>query len=441
MKQFIDNLPKKHKLGIGAVGACILLLVLMPGEKASASRNTPALEVGKLYPIELEIDAQSEEQIYVPFPELADSEQNQSPANEKWRKQQMRVKKGDNLAKLFNRAGFSAQTLYKVSQSKHGKRLTQIHPGEELTFYSDSQGQLQRLIYPLSDTDTLVISYSDKGFQGEKQVKEVEIRTHFANASINTNFWSAGLEAGLNNSQIMNLANIFGWDIDFVQDIRKGDEFHVYYEKRYIDGEFVSTGNILAAEFVNQGERFTAIRFEDGEYYSPEGRSMRKTFLRAPVSFKYVSSNFNPRRLHPVTGKVRPHRGIDYAANWGTPVMAAGNGKVVKSGRNRLNGNYVFIEHGNGIVTKYLYLSKRKVKRGQRVKQGQIIGNVGKTGRVTGTHLHYEFIVNGVHRNPRTVKLPKPTPIKKSKKAAFSKHAVEVLAMLESNKRAVLVMK
>jgi murein DD-endopeptidase MepM/ murein hydrolase activator NlpD len=185
------------------------------------------------------------------------------------------------------------------------------------------------------------------------------------------------------------------------------------YEKKYIEGEYIGTGNILAAEFVNQNELFQAVRFTDDEYYTPDGKSMRKTFLRAPVSFKYISSNFKRKRFHPVQKRWKAHRGVDYAAKTGTPVVAAGNGKVTHSAYNKYNGHYVFIQHGNGIVTKYFHFSKRAVKKGQRVKQGQLIGKVGATGLAAGPHLHYEFLLNGVHRNPRTVKLPDAKPIAK----------------------------
>ncbi|MGS0730324.1 peptidoglycan DD-metalloendopeptidase family protein, partial [Shewanella sp. 0m-11] len=177
------------------------------------------------------------------------------------------------------------------------------------------------------------------------------------------------------------------------------------------------------------------VRYKDGTYYSEEGRSMRKAFLRSPVDFKYVSSSFNPRRLHPVTGQVKAHRGVDYVAAVGTPIKAAGNGRVIKSSYNKYNGNYVFIKHNDTYTTKYLHLTKRNVKTGQSVKQGQIIGTLGSTGRVTGPHLHYEFIVNGVHRNPRTIKLPKSEPIAKKEKAQFATLSKTMMAELEHNKQ------
>ena len=257
---------------------------------------------------------------------------------------------------------------------------------------------------------------------------------------ITSSFWNAGIVAGLDDGQIINLANIFGWDIDFALDIRKYDSFHVVYENKYIDGNFIGSGKILAAEFINQNESYKAIRFTDGDYYTPEGKSMRKAFLRAPVNFRYISSNFNPKRYHPIQKRVKPHRGTDYRAKTGTPVVAAGNGRVIKAGFDRHNGNYVFLQHGDGIETKYIHFSKRAVKKGQRVKQGQVIGYVGSTGMSQAPHLHYEFLVNGVHKDARKVKLPDAKPLNKKYRSEFNKIAQLRLNELSGSRQALLVM-
>ena len=270
--------------------------------------------------------------------------------------------------------------------------------------------------------------------------KDIEIRTQFTSAKIKSNFWNAAVDAGLNANQIMQLSTVFGWDIDFALDLREGDSFAIIYEQEYAEGEFLRNGNILAAEFINQDERYTAVRYTDGNYYSENGTSMRKAFLRSPVDFKYVSSNFNPRRLHPVTGQVKAHRGVDYVAAIGTPIKAAGNGRVIESGYNQFNGNYVFIKHNDTYTTKYLHLTKRNVSKGASVKQGQIIGTLGKTGRVTGAHLHYEFIVNGVHRNPRTVDLPKAESIARKEKSQFDTISKQLMASISQNKQTQLAM-
>ena len=242
-----------------------------------------------------------------------------------------------------------------------------------------------------------------------------QIRLVSSQGTINNSLFGAGKAAGLSDSMVMQLANIFSWDIDFVLEIRAGDSFNLIYEKIYKDGEYLTEGKILAASFTNQGKKYEAVFYEhkdgEGTYYAADGRAMKKAFLRAPLNFSYISSSFNPKRLHPVTKRIKAHRGIDYAAPVGTPVYAAGAGRVTKAGYDKYNGNYVFIQHPNGITTKYLHFSKKAVKKGARVKQGQTIGYVGATGMVTGAHLHYEFIYNGVHRNPSTVSLPKSKPL------------------------------
>jgi len=306
---------------------------------------------------------------------------------------------------------------------------------------SNQQKELSHLKYQINQTDTLLVSLDENNqLISHIDSKQIETRNQITAGQIKTNFWNAGIEAGLTEKQIMNFADIFGWDIDFANDIRTNDQFVLIYETKYIEGEYIGTGEVIAAEFINQGEHFAAVRHDDGNYYTPEGRSMRKAFLRAPVNFKYISSSFNPKRKHPVTGQVKAHRGIDYAAKTGTPVMASGNGKVIESGYSKYNGNYVFIQHGSQYVTKYLHLHKRNVKSGTKVKQGQIIGTVGATGRVTGAHLHYEFLVNGVHRNPKTVALPKSESLAKNELATFKPYADTLIAQLSSKRDLYLAM-
>ncbi|SET72824.1 Murein DD-endopeptidase MepM and murein hydrolase activator NlpD, contain LysM domain [Thalassotalea agarivorans] len=348
------------------------------------------------------------------------------------------VKSGDSLAKILNRLGFNSRVTHDIANASGEDTgfLRSIKPGDEINVGTNTEGKLIELIYVVSKTDSYHIKYDGTEYVATKQVKDVEIRSAFAHGYIETSFWNAGITAGLSDSQIINFANIFGWDIDFALDIREGDSFHITYEKRFVDGEFIGTGKILTAEFINRNEEFQAIRFKDGEYYSPDGKSMRKAFLRAPVNFRYISSNFQRKRFHPIQKRWKAHNGVDYRAKTGTPVVAAGNGRVTHSTYNKYNGHYVFIQHGNGIVTKYLHFSKRAVKKGQRVKQGQVIGYVGSTGMSQAPHLHYEFLLNGVHRNPRTVKLPDAKPIAKEYKVEFEQLAQQRLSELFSSKQA-----
>ncbi|ATC87692.1 peptidoglycan DD-metalloendopeptidase family protein [Pseudoalteromonas sp. NZS127_1] len=437
MVHVVNTLPKKHKLLILGLVSAIAGLAFLPSEKATASKdnNADALEIGKRYELQVKVD--DNEKL---------TELNSEQAAEKLPEYDFvdhKVKNGDNLAIIFKRAGFSAQTLHKlINTNAETRKLTKIHPGEILSFATAEDGSLAQLRYVISKTDTLFVTLNEEGnYDTAIDSKEIETLTKTAGGEISNNFWTSAIAAGLSERQIMNFADIFGWDVDFANDIRKGDVFGLIYESHYVDGEFIGTGKIIAAEFVNQGQRFAAIRHTDGNFYTPEGRSMKKAFLRAPVSFKYISSSFNPRRLHPVTGQVRAHRGIDFAARTGTPVVASGNGKVVKAGYSKYNGNYVFISHGTQYVTKYLHLNKKLVKTGQKVKQGQQIGTVGSTGRVTGAHLHYEFLVNGVHRNPKTVKLPKSEPLPRSELAKFKPIADNFIAQLERNRELQLALK
>ena len=436
MVHVVHKLPKKHKLLILGLVSAIVGLALLPSEKATASKDNSAnaLEIGKRYELQVKVDDNEKltelnsQQAAAKLPEyeLIDHE----------------VRNGDNLALIFKRAGFSAQTLHKlVNTNAETRKLTKIHPGEILSFATAEDGSLAQLRYVISKTDTLYVTLNDEGnYDTSIDSKEIETLSKSAGGEITNSFWTSGIAAGLSERQIMNFADIFGWDVDFANDIRKGDQFGLIYEAHYVDGEYIGDGKIIAAEFINQGERYTAIRHTDGNFYTPEGRSMKKAFLRAPVNFKYISSSFNPRRLHPVTKTVKPHNGIDYAARTGTPVVSSGNGKVIKAGYSKYNGNYVFISHGTQYVTKYLHLDKKMVKTGQKVKQGQKIGTVGATGRVTGPHLHYEFLVNGVHRNPKTVKLPKSEPLPRDELAKFKPIADNFLAQLQRNRELQLAL-
>ncbi len=345
---------------------------------------------------------------------------------------QVKVRRGDNMQVIFQRLGLSASDLYLIAQLEATNPLRTLQPGQELTFKLTRNGDLHSLYYPHSLEQALKVSRKAEGFVARPVKLELDTREQVARGEIRSSFWGAAVDAGMTEDQIMDLAAIFGWDIDFAQDLQPGDSFRVVYQDKYQDDERVASGDILAAEFVNQGATYRAVMNEDGNYYTPEGKAMRKSFLRAPVNFKYISSNFNPRRLHPVTGKVRPHNGIDYVAPVGTPIMAAGSGSVVAAGYNQFNGNYVFIKHAGNYVTKYLHLSKRTVNKGQRVKQGQTIGLLGGTGRVTGPHLHYEFVVGGVHKNPRTLTLPQAETLSGRALANFKAQAMPQLAKLDS---------
>ena len=350
--------------------------------------------------------------------------ENGRPVERPWVEQV--VKSGDNLSLIFQRAGFNKRDVHQVvSESKHGKSLAKIYPGQVVAFQSDPAGKLAAVRIVKSPLETIVYRKSDSGFSSEVVTRTPEVRESWATAEITSSLFMAGKQAGLSYSTIMELAAIYGGVIDFVLDPRQGDTIHIVYEELYIDNEKYSDGAIVAASFTNQGKIYNAFRYVDasGEsnYYNEAGVSMRKAFLLAPLDFTRISSNFNMKRLHPIYKTTRPHRGTDYAAATGTPVYAAGDGRVTKAGYSRANGNYVFIQHGDQYVTHYLHLHKRNVKAGQRVTQSQVIGTVGSTGAATGPHLHYEFLVNGTHRDPRSIhkSLPKAKTLPADEIPAF----------------------
>ncbi len=438
-------LPRTHKIILSVLSLMSLLIVTLPSEDAQASKQTVdnQYQPNKRYTVplafrtpEAPVIKTSVKQDVITNQSHTVEDNKQPTINSAEKSETYTVRSGDTLAKLFHRAGFTSKDVYEVSRLPLAKKnLLKLLPGETIQITKNPNGDLLKVSYQIDPISSLDIFHTGEQYQEQINKKQVDFRKSFTTATISSNFWNAGVDAELTANQIMQLAALFGWDVDFALDIREGDSFALIFEQKYANGEFLENGNILAAEFTNQGDRFTAIRHTDGAYYSEKGRSMRKAFLRSPVDFNRVSSNFNPRRKHPVTKTIKAHRGVDYVAKRGTPIKAAGRGKIIKSGYNKYNGNYVFIKHNDTYTTKYLHLQKRKVRKGQTVKQGQIIGTLGSTGRVTGAHLHYEFIVNGVHRNPRTVKLPKANPIAKNEKKAFLSNSSIVMSELEHKKQ------
>ena len=343
------------------------------------------------------------------------------------------VRPGDSLARIFARVGLSAADVHAVVHSSDdARRLADLRPNQVLSFVRDADGDLVRVEFPYDEGHTLKVARAGDGFAATVTELPVERRVRFAEGSITTSLFAAGQAAGLSDALTMNMARIFGWDVDFVLDIRAGDRFTVLYEEIYRDGVKVRDGDILAAEFVNRGDRYKAVRFND-DYYTPEGLAMRKAFLRAPVDFRRISSRFNPNRRHPILNTIRAHRGVDYAADAGTRIYAAGEGRIVERGRKGGYGNAIVIQHGGNITTLYGHMSRfaSGLRVGSRVKQGQLIGYVGMTGLASGPHLHYEFRLNGVHRNPVTVRLPDAAPLPAEFHAQFAAYSKPLFAHLQ----------
>ncbi len=348
------------------------------------------------------------------------------------------VRNGDSLSLIFTRLGFTARELQNILDSdKDTHRLKHLYPGDEIRYQKDRDGHLQTLAYRFEEARSLIIRRQDQGYENEVIEHPLEYRSQHVSGTISASLYLSAKNAGLSDRLIMELAGIFGWDVDFALDIRSGDRFTVIYDQLYQDGEYLRDGTIRAAEFVNQGRTFRAIRYTDSkgktDYYSPDGKSLRKAFLRTPVSFTRISSRFTTGRWHPVLHRMRAHKGVDYAAPTGTPVKATSDGKIAFRGRKGGYGRVIIIQHGQRYSTLYAHLSayKRGLRRGSHVRQGQTIGYVGKSGLATGPHLHYEFRINGVHHNPLTVHLPDAAPLPAGQMMAFQSRAIPLLAQLD----------
>jgi murein DD-endopeptidase MepM/ murein hydrolase activator NlpD len=351
----------------------------------------------------------------------------------------LRVRRGDTLERLFRREGLDLADLTAILQLAPAREnLRLLKPGDEIKVYHDGSA-LVELTRHIDVFNTLSVTRADSGFAARVIAVDYDTQTSRASAEIRSSLFEAGSQAGISDSTIMKLASIFGSEIDFVLDLREGDQFTLVYEEMWHDGAKLAEGDILAAEFVNQGHRYRAIRYVDSagraSYYTPEGRSLQRAFVRVPLAFSRVSSNFNPRRRHPILNTIRAHTGVDYAAPSGTPVRAPGDGTVIFRGRKGGYGNTIILKHPGGVTTLYAHLSgfARTLRVGQRVQQGNTIGYVGATGLATAPHLHYEYRINDRPVNPRTVKLPEARAIDPAEQSRFLQAATQLLRTLDAD--------
>jgi murein DD-endopeptidase MepM/ murein hydrolase activator NlpD len=362
----------------------------------------------------------------------------------------------DTLELIFRKLELSIADLASLRALPDLRRsLDRLYPGELIKF-GVRDTQLVSLERQLSPSETLQVRRDADGFESSVIVNPLERNVRIGEAVIRNSLFQAAGDAGLSDALALRIADIFRWDIDFVLDIQPGDRFRVIYEELSQDGKPLGEGDVLAVEFVNQGTVYRAIRFAHGEtggnagsddagggdaeaeadfgYYTPDGKSMRKAFLRAPLEFTRVSSRFNLFRRHPILNRMRAHRGVDYAAPIGTPVKSAGEGRVRFIGNKGGYGKVIEIQHANEVRTVYGHLSRfaRGLREGERVRQGEVIGFVGMTGLATGPHLHYEYLLRGVHKDPQKVPLPNDRPIPASLMAGFRSHAAPLLGGLDS---------
>ena len=348
------------------------------------------------------------------------------------------VGRNDTLDGIFRRLALDMGDLAAI-RSLPGIRqsLDYLRPGDAIRL-THLGGAINKLWRKVSETQTLEVVRKDDGFDANMISNPVETRIRTAAATIDSSLFQAAESADMSDGIALKLANIFAWDIDFVLDIREGDRFTAVYQQIYQNGKYLRDGEVLAAEFVNNGKVYRAVRFvsDSGQpsYYTPDGLGLRKAFLRAPVEFTRVSSVFNPHRKHPLLNLIRGHMGTDYAAPTGTPVHASGDGRVAFAGRRGGYGNAVVLAHSNSISTLYGHMSRfaARIRVGTHVQQGDVIGYVGMTGLATGPHLHYEYLVNGVHRNPQTVQLPGAEPLRAGALSVFREVTRPLLAALSA---------
>ncbi|HLD67656.1 MAG TPA: peptidoglycan DD-metalloendopeptidase family protein [Pseudomonas sp.] len=443
--------PKTHLLAASGVAALLsLALLVFPSREVEAKKTY----------LGLELDTGAEEIVQQkdnllsspgregdsPFAQIENASAPTPPPTDPSQKS-VTVSNGDTLSTLFNKVGLSATDLHAaLNSSKDAKAFSRLKVGQVLEFKLTPEGRLQSLHSKLSDLESIGLSKNDSGFAFKRELTKPEVRSAYARGVIDSSLFLSAKRAGMSHSLTMDLANVFGYDIDFAQDIREGDEFELVYEEKVVNGKQVGNGNILAARFTNRGKSFTAVRYTSKSgsvsYYTADGTSMRKAFIRTPVDFARISSRFSVGRRHPILNKIRAHKGVDYAAPRGTPIKAAGDGRVLLAGRKGGYGNTVVIQHGNSYRTLYGHMNgfAKGVRTGGSVKQGQIIGYIGTTGLSTGPHLHYEFQVKGVHVDPLGLKLPMADPIARNEKQRFLQQSQPMMARMDQEKATMLAM-
>ncbi len=431
--------PRKHlELASYLSVALVFTLFLAPEESAHGARANSPIQLGPNALTRALAGASTNSTLR---DEVISSETDEEQLGAVWTS--FEVQAGDNLSEIFGRVGLSAQHMYKVlNSSEEAKVLDRLYPGYELSFHIPAPGELAQLRVLKSPLEGYLFTRTEEGYGVDPIQLSADIIPVVKEGVINDSLFMAGQRADIPASSIMEMADIFGGEIDFILDTRAGDSFSIVYEEKYLKNEFIGHGEILAARFINQGEEFVAVRYtnEAGEtgYYNPEGESMQNAFLRTPLDVFRISSNFSLSRKHPILNTIRAHRGTDYAAPRGTPVRATSDGTVTWAARSGSFGKLIVLQHGGSFETKYAHLNDYApgIKKGARVKQGQVIGYVGTTGGSTGPHLHYEFLVNGVHKDPRTIvdQLPRAIALSAEELPRFKAQTRDILARLQHSR-------
>jgi murein DD-endopeptidase MepM/ murein hydrolase activator NlpD len=418
---------RKHWVLAGLVFAAVIIAGSIVPSGASATRQPDTALTTLELPLPPDPQAAFADEEHNPYDDAADTSQWASVS----------VRAGQTVGDIFQKNGVNPAILQQLlADEANAAALRNIHPGDEFAFLHAADASLRGLRFDRDEHTRVIVTIDGDGVHQQNIDRQIERRTHVAHGTIERSLFDAGAAAGMDDAMIIKLANAFGYDIDFAQDLRQGDSFTVIYDDLYREGERLRDGDVIAATFINRGTRYSAFRYTDAAgttmFYSADGRPLRKAFLRTPVDFTRISSLFSAGRLHPILGTMRAHRGVDYVAPAGTPIRAAGEGKVVFRGQQHGYGNVVILQHGGHYSTLYGHMSRfASIHVGQHVSQGQTIGYVGMTGLATGPHLHYEFRIDGVHRNPLTVTMPKPEPLPKIALARFHNHTQPMLAKLK----------
>ncbi|MCC8342398.1 peptidoglycan DD-metalloendopeptidase family protein [Pseudomonas stutzeri] len=462
-KSKAPNYPKSHLLAASGVAALLsLALLVFPSREVEAKKTFLDLKLESSGQIIAEPDTTAQSPADSPFAYASDMQTSEQASSDEDKPEDQTgepvaetdplaksvvVANGDTLSTVFAKVGLSPAVMHAVlASSPDAKQLSRLKIGQTLEFQLTEQGELASLRSKLNSLETLALEQTPKGYVFKKEQVKPEVSTAYARGEIDSSLFLAAKRAGLSHNLTMDLANVFGYDIDFALDIRKGDSFEVIYEEKTVEGQRVGTGNILAARFTNRGKTYSAVRYtsKDGttSYYNADGTSMRKAFIRTPVDFARISSRFSNGRKHPILNKIRAHKGVDYAAPHGTPIKSAGDGKVLLAGRKGGYGNTVIIQHGQRYRTLYAHMQgfAKGVRNGSTVKQGQIIGYIGTTGLSTGPHLHYEFQVDGVHVDPLGLKLPMADPIAKSEMPRFMQQSQPLMARMDEERATMLAL-
>ena len=357
----------------------------------------------------------------------------------------VKTRSGDSLASVFKRVGLSRQALQAVLlHNQHANILAKIKPDQQIQFLIHEQ-VLEKLILPMSTTQFLVVSHEKTGYSSKIKSRKMNSHNDYVTATVRGSLYGTAKRMNIPSKLIQQMTEIFHWEIDFIRDIRAGDQFTILYQAYYIDDKLVSSGDILAVTYTNRGIQHQAIRHigasGDYDYFTPQGASLKKAFTRYPVKFSHISSTYSLSRYHPILHYRRPHKGVDLAAAIGTPVHATGDGHVEIIDRHNGYGNMIKISHDKTYSSLYAHLLKfqKGLYKGARVKRGQIIGYVGQTGLADGPHCHYEFHINHQPKNPSTVSLPHSSPVPTREISSFKAKAKTLLAQLKLYEEANLV--